>query len=289
MVSTLESLPSPSSSLLALADEFVRHGYVVLRGLCPTEMIETMRMQALVDLADGVGPVEYEAEVGYDGAPASVDEPGGRTVRRLLDSLNRGSIYRQWALSTELTTVVRLLLAELQVSTEGDEKQDARRIMAVRAHHNCIMTKQPDYSSSTGWHQDIRYWSYERPDLVNAWTALGEESSNNGGMRLIPGSHRHDFDDACFDAERFFRTDYAPNQAWLDRAVQMDMQAGDVLFFHARLLHSAGRNFSDERKLSLVLSYRDSSNSPLPDSRSAAKDDLDAGPVYTSSERWIQN
>ncbi|MEM7053767.1 MAG: phytanoyl-CoA dioxygenase family protein [Pseudomonadota bacterium] len=277
------------SSISTLAAEFARQGFVVLRELCPPDTIEAMRSQALADLADGVGPVEYEAEVGYEGAPASLDEPGGRTVRRLLDALGRHEMYQQWALSGELTQVVRALLGAVQTHQNDAPGQAASRLLVVRAHHNCIMTKQPDFSSSTGWHQDIRYWSYARPELVNAWTALGEESSNNGGMRLIPGSHRHEFADDCFDAQRFFRTDHAPNQAWLDRAVQMDMRPGDVLFFHARLLHSAGRNLSDERKLSLVLSYRDSSNTPVPGSRSAAQSDLDSGPATRSSSAEYRN
>ncbi|MEM1081623.1 MAG: phytanoyl-CoA dioxygenase family protein, partial [Pseudomonadota bacterium] len=52
---------------------------------------------------------------------------------------------------------------------------------------------------------------------------------------------------------------------------------GDVLFFHANLLHAAGQNRTGERKLSVVLSYRSSNNLPRPGSRSAAVEDLEAG------------
>lgn len=263
--------------------EFLEHGFVLVRGLCSAGQVAEMRRQALDDLAAAVGPVEYEAEVGYEGAPASLDMPGGRTVRRLLDALGRHSIYRQWALSEALTDVVRPLLNSLNDNAAGVGDAESARLMVVRAHHNCIMTKQPSYSSITGWHQDTRYWSFSRPDLINAWTALGVESANNGGMRLIPGSHRKPFAAECFDEQRFFRTDVSGNQYWLEKAVQMDMQPGDVLFFHAGLLHSAGRNLTDERKLSMVLSYRSSSNTPIAGSRSAARDDLDAGALLAVS------
>jgi phytanoyl-CoA hydroxylase len=214
------------------------------------------------DLAAVAGPVEYEADVAYPGAPSDRDAPGGHTVRRLLDALGRDPVFVDWACSAALTGWARALLG-------------VRDIRVVRAHHNCIMTKHPDYSSATGWHQDIRYWSFDRPELVNAWTALDIEACDNGSMRLIPGSHRAVFDTSAFDSDRFFRTDHPANRAWIESAVQVDMQPGDVLFFHAALLHAAGRNLTARRKRAVVFSYRPVNNRPLPGTRSAAGADLD--------------
>ena len=59
-----------------------------------------------------------------------------------------------------------------------------------QAHHNCVMTKNPGYSSETHWHQDIRYWSFQQPELVSVWTALGREHKGNGCLRVLPGSHQ---------------------------------------------------------------------------------------------------
>ena len=58
-----------------------------------------------------------------------------------------------------------------------------------RAHHNCLMTKHPRYGSMTGWHRDMRFWSFEREDLVSVWLALGEETIDNGALWFVPGSH----------------------------------------------------------------------------------------------------
>ncbi|MCA1778673.1 MAG: phytanoyl-CoA dioxygenase family protein, partial [Xanthomonadaceae bacterium] len=198
------------------AASFASNGYLVVPGLCGEAILERMRRQVLKDLDAAVGPVEYEAEVGYPGAPAQRTAPGGQTIRRLRDAIARDAVFLQWALSETLTEWARLLLAR-------------RDIRLVRAHHNCIMTKHPDFSSATGWHQDTRYWSYRRADLVNAWTALGHESADNGGMRVIPGSHRQVFGSGCFDGEQFFRDDLAANRALIARAVQIDLAPGDVL------------------------------------------------------------
>lgn len=240
---------------------FERDGFVVVPGMCPSAQLQRMRISVERDLAAALGPVEYEADVAYPGAPPDRDAAGGKTVRRLLDALGRGSDFADWACCSEVTGGVRALL----------RTQDIR---VVRAHHNCIMTKHPDYSSATGWHQDIRYWSFDRPELVNIWTALDNEACDNGGMRLIPGSHCAVFDTQAFDSNRFFRTEHPANRAWIDSAIQVDLRPGDVLFFHAALLHAAGRNLTKRRKRAVVFSYRPESNRPLPGTRSAAVEDL---------------
>jgi len=252
--------PDFGDSAVRQAD-FERDGFVIARALCPPRMLDRLRSSVDRDLAASVGPLEYEADVAYPGAPAARDVPGGHTVRRLLDALARGSAFVEWACSRDLTGWARPLLG-------SDD------IRIVRAHHNCIMTKHPDHSSATGWHQDIRYWSFDRPELVNAWTALDSESRDNGGMRLIPGSHRAVFDADAFDSDRFFRADHSANREWIDCALQVDMAPGDVLFFHAAMLHAAGRNLTGRRKRAVVFSYRAAGNHPLPGTRSATGSDM---------------
>ena len=245
----------------ALLRKFRRDGFAVVRGLCPQTLVDRMRLGAERDLAVSLAPLEFESDLAYPGAPTGRDSPGGRTVRRLLDALDRDPVFMDWACSPCLTGIARALL-----------RTDDIRV--VRAHHNCIMTKHPDYSSATGWHQDIRYWSFRQPELVNAWTALDSESRDNGGMCLIPGSHRATFDAQAFDSQRFFRPEYPANRRWIESAVQIDLEPGDVLCFHAALLHAAGRNLTNRRKRAVVFSFRAADNEPIPGTRSAAAPDL---------------
>ncbi|MBY6205237.1 phytanoyl-CoA dioxygenase family protein [Halomonas denitrificans] len=248
-------------------DQFERDGYRVVPGLCPAGRVAAMRHAAERALSRRASPFELEREVGYPGAP-SAHAPGSETIRRLLDALALDPVFSDWACAPDLVAYVKAFLG-------------APSVRVVRAHHNCVMTKLPEFSSATGWHQDLRYWSYRRPDLVNAWTALGHEARGNGGMRVIPGSHRAKFGSDSFDAQRFFREDAPANRSWLERAVQVDLAPGDVLFFHAGLLHAAGRNLTDRRKLSVVFSYRPADNLPIPGSRSASRPDLDPDAAVT--------
>jgi phytanoyl-CoA hydroxylase len=143
-----------------------------------------------------------------------------------------------------------------------------------RAHHNCMMTKHPAYGSLTGWHRDVRYWSFERDDLVSVWLAVGSETVDNGALWLVPKSHSESFTSDRFDEAKFFRSDLEENQAWIRAAVSPELKAGDVVFFHCNTLHSAGKNLSDQVKFSLVYTYHGASNVPLPGTRSAAKPEV---------------
>ena len=207
-------------------------------------------------LAAEIQPLEYEAQVRYPGAPDSLDAPGGRTVRRLLQACARDRSYRDWATSPALANRLHQLLGP--------------RLELSQAHHNCIMTKNPAFSSATGWHQDIRYWSFERPELVSVWLALGAEHEENGCLWLVPGSHKMELRREQYDDDRFFRADLDENREILKAKVAAELDEGDVLFFHCRLLHAAGRNRTDLTKFAAVFTYHAADNLPLPDTRSAS-------------------
>jgi phytanoyl-CoA hydroxylase len=251
---------SPPSSLSTFSpqqlEQFDRDGFVIARGLVQQASCEAMKALALRHLAAETRPLEYEAQVRYPGAPASLDAPGGRTVRRLLQACSRDALYRKWATSPELASRLHQLLeSPLELS---------------QAHHNCIMTKNPAFSSATGWHQDIRYWSFQKPELVSVWLALGPEHEENGCLWLVPGSHRMEFRGGQYDDDRFFRADSAGNRDILQSKVAAELDEGDVLFFHCRLLHSAGQNRTALTKFAAVFTYHAVDNRPLPGTRSAA-------------------
>lgn len=240
--------------------QFERDGYVIVRGLAPVATVAQLRAVALTHLAEPRPPVEYETDTQYPGAPPSIDAPGGRTVRRLLQAYARDAVFREWALSPLLAVRLRQLLgAQVELS---------------QAHHNCIMTKNPAYSSVTNWHRDIRYWSFEKPELVSVWLALGEEHHKNGCLLLLPGSHRMEFRREQLDEAQFLRPELAENQTLLRTQTGAELHAGDVLFFHCRLFHAAGHNQTAETKLSVVHTYHAADNRPLAGTRSASLPDV---------------
>lgn len=237
-------------------EAFRRDGFVIARGLATGPLLARILAIAQAQLAAQMQPVEYEADLRYPGAPASREAQGGRTVRRLLQAYGRDSTIREWATSAELAVRLRQLLGAPAVLS--------------RVHHNCVMTKHPRFGSSTGWHQDIRYWSFERSDLVSAWLALGREHGENGCLRVIPGSHSMQLGPERFDDRVFLRQAADENRALVERGEMVELEPGDVLFFHCRLLHAAGRNRTDAVKFSAVFTYHGVDNCPLPGTRSTS-------------------
>ena len=235
---------------------FRRDGYVIARGLADRALCTEMKTVAERQLGQAIPPVEYEADVRYPGSPSSYEAPGGRTIRRLLQAYARDPAFARWATSASLAVRLKQLLGPA--------------IMLALPHHNCVMTKQPRYSSMTGWHQDIRYWSYQRPELVSVWLALGRETVANGCLLVLPGTHVMEFAAERLDTAQFLRTDAESNQALLRAQTAVELEPGDVLFFHCRLFHAAGRNQSADTKFSLVFTYHAADNCPLPGTRSAS-------------------
>ncbi|MBI2379339.1 MAG: phytanoyl-CoA dioxygenase family protein [Gammaproteobacteria bacterium] len=237
---------------------FARNGYLVLPDWVEAGRREAMLAAIQRELQAEAGPLEYEADVDYPGSPKGRGAEGGRTVRRLLQAGARSPVFQAWFEDARL-------LAALNQVLGGEVKQ-------ARAHHNCVMTKHPRYSSDTGWHQDMRYWSFERPELVSVWLALGREFPENGGLRVIPGTHVMGFSPERYDERLFLRPERADNAALIAQAVHVNLNPGDVLFFHARLFHAASRNHTGETKYSVVATYRPADNHPLPGTRSALND-----------------
>ena len=91
---------------------------------------------------------------------------------------------------------------------------------------------------------------------------------------MIPGSHSLELSAGRFDAAQFLRGDIIANKKLVTEAVPVELGFGDVLFFHSRLLHAAGRNLTDETKFSLVYTYHLTSNRPISNTRSARFPDV---------------
>ncbi len=249
------------SSLPLQLSALRERGFVVVPQFVPPGELERLSAVARSQLADRAAPVELEADLHYPGAPPSRAAAGGETVRRLLDAYGRHAAFAAVAMAARTREWMRAYFGE--------------EVLMSRAHHNCLMTKHPRYGSLTGWHRDVRYWSFHREDLVSVWLALGREESANGGLWFVPRSHALLLDAAHFDDAKFLRADREGNAALMESAVSPVLEPGDAVFFHAKTLHAAGKNESTQVKFSLVYTYHGCSNLPTVGSRSASMDEVE--------------
>ena len=235
-------------------------GYVVAPRFVADDTLAKLNEVARAQLAARGDPLEFEVDLKYPGAPQSRTAAGGATVRRLLDAYGRDTVFAECGISQGLRNWMETYFGESALMS--------------RAHHNCLMTKHPLYGSLTGWHRDIRYWSFERQDLVSVWFALGKEEIDNGALWFVPGSHRLAFNADQYDEAKFFRADRKDNAAIVSTAHSPKLAPGDAVFFHCNTLHSAGKNMSDAVKFSLVYTYHGRSNVPVAGTRSASKAEI---------------
>ncbi|NKB75636.1 MAG: phytanoyl-CoA dioxygenase family protein [Gammaproteobacteria bacterium] len=240
---------------------FHQQGFLIERKLATRDTCEDMLSVVRSSINPPLAPVEFETDVQYPGSPAERASLGGNTPRRLLHAYTRDRVFRSWSTSETIAGRVRQLL-------------QTDHIELSQNHHNCIMTKHPGFSSSTSWHQDARYWLFDRPELVSVWLALNDENSKNGGLQLIPGSHLETLERGRYDAAFFLRQDLPQNRALIESAISANLSQGDTLFFHSGTFHAAGKNQTDKIKTSLVFTYHAQNNQPLEGTRSANYPDI---------------
>jgi len=245
----------------AQIQQFKIDGYLVLPSLLKSSEVDHLRSLTKKSLSNRTKPYELEAEVNYPGAPASTNAKGGDTIRRLRMAFQRHVSFAEQARRVEITSGIKQIL-------------NSEELFLNPNHHNCIMTKQPSYSSETLWHRDTRYWNFSDKYLVNAWFALGDEQQINGAMKILPGSHRWEVQEHTLDAAQFLKLDHPDNQYRLATQRLVTLNKGDVLLFSAHCFHAAGKNTTREPKYSMVFTYHGGSTTPIEGSSSASQAEI---------------
>jgi phytanoyl-CoA dioxygenase PhyH len=136
----------------------------------------------------------------------------------------------------------------------------------VYHYHSKMIMKDAKVGGAWAWHQDYGYW-YQNgvlfPLLCSASIAVDPATRENGCLQVLKGSHhlgRIDHvltgDQAGADLERV-----AEAQKRLE-TIYIEMAPGDVLFFHANLLHRSDQNKSDNPRWSMICCYNAARNDP---------------------------
>lgn len=122
------------------------------------------------------------------------------------------------------------------------------------------MFKSSSVHFASPWHQDQAYWG--GATKWSAWIALEDANAENGCLRVIPGSHRHQRDHASVRDARGFTNRVPDDELEGETIIEVEMKQGDVLVFHDRLLHSSHPNRSGRERWSFIPTYR---NADVPD------------------------
>lgn len=134
--------------------------------------------------------------------------------------------------------------------------------------HSKLMQKEPKVGGAWEWHQDYGYWyknGFLYPDaLISVMLALTEATKQNGCIQVLKGSHKMGRFEHHFAGEQ-----QGADMPFVEEAlkkcekVYVEVQPGDVLFFHSNLLHMSESNLSDKPRWSLISVYNLSYNVPF--------------------------
>jgi len=229
--------PSTVSRILTeqQLEAYTDDGYVVVRGmLSPAEVRELCStfMEAGKD-----GPVEglSEFKKGSGGSSGTYpdSDPLAKYPRMMHPhrhpELPVGPIATRYMLDTRVHDVVASLFGEEPVAAQS------------------MFYFKPPGARGQDLHQDNFYLRVSPGSCVAAWCALDDADEGNGGMMLVPGTGQLDI--ACptpADTTKFFTSDHVEPPAG-KHPVQLDLRAGDVLFFNGSVIHGSYGNTSQDR------------------------------------------
>lgn len=116
---------------------------------------------------------------------------------------------------------------------------------------------KPPSARGQALHQDNWFLQAHPETCLAVWIAVDDADVGNGGLSLIPGSHRNEI--MCHGQSDLTKS-FSPNMIKLPPGVDTDklsltttLKAGDVMFFHGSVVHGSPPNTSDRfRRVSTI-------------------------------------
>lgn len=127
----------------------------------------------------------------------------------------------------------------------------------ILVYGTSFFIKEPQDVRFVSWHQDSTYWGMEPPDIVTAWLALSESVSENGAMRVIPGTHHSQLAHReTFAADNMLsRGQEIAVEVDEAQAVALELLPGEMSLHHVRLFHGSEPNPSAKRRIGFAIRY----------------------------------
>lgn len=225
---TGEDTGTETDAQRALRETYARDGYYVARGL-----FERAEMHALRDVFMAQAERGRVEGLNTDGRVTDPRDPLYAYGRMMHPHRHAdqpvGAPSMRLMLNSRVRDVLRVLM--------GGEPVAAQSMFYFK----------PPGARGQALHQDNFYLRVHPDSCMAAWTAVDDADPGNGGMFVVPGSHRYGI--ICpdrADASRYFTTEQValPEGA---EPVPVEMRAGDVLFFNGSVVHGSYPNDSADR------------------------------------------
>ena len=221
--------------------DYVEQGFLVVPQLLEASAVEELRGET-VRIARGEYPCPSLVPL-----PASM--PDDEVLRRIL------AIHHPQRISPVVQRYIRdpgICGALAQITAAHLPYWDG----SVKCMQSMLFVKPPGFQGQA-WHQDEIHIPTRDRSLVGAWIALDRATTENGGLRVLPESHRRGYLYPLRDHGRPDEFDGNQESHGFDgsREMPVEVDAGDVVFFNGYLLHRSLKNRSDVYRRTLVNHY----------------------------------
>ncbi len=130
--------------------------------------------------------------------------------------------------------------------------------IALFASH--YIAKPPLDGKAVLWHQDGSYWPLEPMDVVTLWLAVDRSDTENGCLRVLPGTQtgplfdEHELE-VVDDGTNVLGTGIRPENLATEAAVDIVLNPGDLSVHHANVIHGSDGNRSERWRRGLTIRY----------------------------------
>jgi non-haem Fe2+, alpha-ketoglutarate-dependent halogenase len=121
-----------------------------------------------------------------------------------------------------------------------------------------VLCKYPRDPAFVAWHQDSYYSNLHLTPSLTAWIALRDSTTENGCMRVVPGSHRK----GVLPHEEKGNTNNLLKQGHEIQvevneadAVEVVLRAGEMSLHHAAIIHGSRANHSNTQRLGFIVRF----------------------------------
>ena len=206
------------------------HGYLAVPGvLSAAEVAELQRVtDEMVDASRGVAAHTdvYDLEPGHSAA-----EP---RVRRIKSPDLQHEVYARTLRHPAILDLVEQLIGP-----------------GVRYRSTKLNLKSAGYGSPVEWHQDWAFYPHTNDDILAVGVCIDAMSDANGGLLVVPGSHRGPLYDHHQDG--WFVGAITGAEVDSAQVAQLEVPAGGISLHHVRTVHGSVPNRSPRPRRLLLL------------------------------------
>ena len=208
----------------AQIEQWERDGFLILSGLFESKNVDAIR-QYFDQVAECGKPIEHHWQPD--------------TTTKSQEPVNILKRYPRFMMPHRVHDLSKRMLLDKRVFATLEQLLGEPAVACQSMYYF-----KPPGAKGQALHQDNFYLEVEPQTCIAAWTAIDEVHPDNGGLYVVPGTHKLDLQcpEPADESQSF--TTHLVNAPKGMKAVPTHMQPGDVLFFNGQVIHGSGMNRS---------------------------------------------